>query len=156
MLRSKRRTHVRRTNARRRLSKRRGVAVAEFAIVLPVLVALTLGTIDLCTLIFLKESVVLAAYEGARIGVNRGRTNQDVIDRVQQFLDERGISYTGNPVSFEGVDFDNAQTLENVKTTVSVPISGNLLIPTDFWGGGQIQAYVVLRKEYKNLDNTEL
>ncbi len=42
-------------------------------------------------MMFLRESAVLAAYEGARRGVGRGRTNTDVIDRVTEFLDERGI-----------------------------------------------------------------
>ena len=88
--------------SRRRPShrSRRAVATVEFAICLPALIALTIGTIDICSMLFLKESITLAAYEGARRGVGRDRTNADVISRVQEFLDERNIAYDGNPCTF--------------------------------------------------------
>ena len=125
---SSRRTRSRRTLGRR--SQRRGVATVEFAFALPALIALTIGTIDLCSMMFLKESVTLAAYEGARRGVGRGRTNAEVRARVEEFLNERNITFEGNPCSFSSPDFNNATTLENVTTTVSVPVAGNLLIPS--------------------------
>lgn len=133
---------------------RRGVATVEFACVLPVLIFLTLGTMDLCSVIFLKESAVLAAYEGGRRGVGRGRTNQDVTDRVTGFLDERGINYfADNVVSISDPGFDEATTLENVTVTVAIPTAGNLLIPSAIFGDLFVQANVTLRKEYRNLDN---
>ena len=134
-------------------SRRRGVATVEFAFALPALIALTIGTIDLCSMLFLKESVTLAAYEGARRGVGRGRTNADVQARVTEFLNERNITFTGNPCTFSSPDFNNAATLENVTTTVTVPVAGNLLIPSVFWGNTQLSAQVTLRKEYENLSN---
>ncbi|MEM6471478.1 MAG: TadE/TadG family type IV pilus assembly protein [Planctomycetota bacterium] len=131
---------------------RHGAATVEFAICLPALIALTIGTIDLCSMLFLKESITLAAYEGARRGVGRDRTNADVIARVQEFLDERDIQYTGNPCTFSSPDFTSADTLENVTVTVSVPCDGNLLIPSVLFAGVQLSADVTLRKEYRNLD----
>lgn len=142
-----------RSNRGRRVSKRRGVATVEFAICLPALIALTIGTIDMCSMLFLKESIKLAAYEGARRGVGRGRTNADVIARVQEFLDERSITYTGDPCTFSSPDFATASTLENVTTTVTVPCNGNLLIPSVLFAGINLSADVTLRKEYQNLQN---
>ena len=136
-----------------RNARRRGAAVVEFAIVLPALIALTIGTIDICSMLFLTESVKLAAYEGARRGVGRDRTNADVIARVQEFLDERGIIYTGNPCTFSSPDFGTADTLENVTVTVTVPCDGNLLIPSVMFAGMNLSADVTLRKEYRNLNN---
>lgn len=136
-----------------RRSKRRGVATVEFAFALPALLALTIGTIDLCSMMFLKESITLAAYEGARRGVGRGRTNADVEARVREFLNERNINFDGNPCAFSSPNFNNAETLENVTTTVTVPVAGNLLIPSVFWGETQLSAQVTLRKEYENLSN---
>ena len=46
----------------------RGVAAVEFAIVLPVLVAILFGTIDWGYYFFTREIVVNAAREGARVG----------------------------------------------------------------------------------------
>ena len=73
----------------RKKSRRSGLATVEFALVLPALLVLTIGTLDLCSMMFLKESAVLAAYEGARRGVGRGKTDADVVARVTEFLDER-------------------------------------------------------------------
>jgi Flp pilus assembly protein TadG len=137
----------------RRLQKRRGVAAVEFAVCLPAVIALTIGTIDVCSMLFLKESIKLAAYEGARRGVGRGRTNADAVARVREFLDERNIQYVGDPCTFSSPDFGSADTLENVTTTVTVPCSGNLLIPSVLFAGINLSADVTLRKEYKNLPN---
>ncbi len=141
-----------RRSHRPRAAKRRGAATVEFAICLPALIALTIGTIDICSMMFLKESIKLAAYEGARRGVGRGRTNADVIARVTEFLDERNIEYDGNPCTFSSPDFADAATLENVTTTVTVPCDGNLLIPSVLFAGISLSADVTLRKEYQNLD----
>ncbi|MFU7560614.1 TadE family protein [Roseiconus sp. JC912] len=138
-------------HGRRRRSDRRAVATVEFAICLPALIALTIGTIDICSMLFLKESITLAAYEGARMGVGRDRTNGDVTSRVQAFLDERNIQYSGDPCTYGSPDFTSADTLDNVTLTVSVPCDGNLLIPSVFYGGMDISASVTLRKEYQNL-----
>ena len=131
--------------------QRRGAATVEFALVLPVLIALTVGTIDVCTAMFLKESAVLAAYEGARQGVGRGNTNQDVIDRVQEFLDERNIEYTGDAIAISSPGFDSAETLENVTVTVNIPAAGNTLMPSEVIGNLVMSASVTMLKEYKNL-----
>jgi len=121
-------------------------------LVLPALIALTLGTMDLCSLMFLKESAVLAAYEGARQGVARGRTNADAENRVQEFLDERNIQYDGDVVQISNPGFGGAETLQNVTVTVTLPTNGNLLVPTEMFGGVNVTANVTMRKEYKNLD----
>ncbi|MFK8110606.1 MAG: TadE family protein [Rubripirellula sp.] len=136
-----------------RRHKRSGVATLEFAIVLPALVALTVGTIDICSMMFLRETAVLAAYEGARQGVGRGRTNADATSRVTEFLDERGVEYDGNVVQISGNGFGGASTLENVTVTVNLPADGNLLIPSAMFGGLTVSADVTMRKEYENLAN---
>ena len=126
----------------------------EFAFCLPVLFTLTLGTIDVCTMLFLNESAALAAYEGARRGVGRGHTNADATARVLDFLDQRGINYSGgNVVQISNPGFDNAETLEHVTVTVTIPCAGNLLLPTDMIGNLIVSKSVTMRKEYQNLDN---
>jgi Flp pilus assembly protein TadG len=138
----------------RKQCKRSGVAAVEFAIVLPALVALTLGTLDVCSMMFLKETAVLAAYEGARRGIGRGGTNADVVARVTEFLDERGVDYVAaDVVTIGGRGFGAAETLENVTVTVTVPAAGNLLVSSQMFGDMTLTANVTMRKEYKNSDN---
>lgn len=133
--------------------QRSGVAAVELALLAPILFALTIGTLDICSLIFLKETAVLAAYEGARRGVGRGRTNADATDRVLEFLDERNIDYSAaDVVSISSPGFDHAETLENVTVTVTVPTEGNLLIASQFLGELNVSASVTMRKEFQNLN----
>jgi len=134
-------------------AQRRGVATVELAICLPIMVALTVGTMDLCSMLFIKESITLAAYEGARQGVGRGFTNATARTRVLEFLDERNIQYaSADVVQIDAPGFDNAETLENVRLTVTVPLAGNLHVPSKMFGDMMMTASVTMRKEYKNLD----
>lgn len=129
------------------------------AICLPVLITLTVATIDVCSAMFLKESLSIAAYEGARAGIVRGGTNAQAIARVKEILDERGITYenanvvqilrTNSPTSG---GFDSAETLEHCQVLVKVPASGNILSPAKFFSSGNIESFVWMRKEYANLD----
>lgn len=150
-----RRLHAGRSGEfREKKRARSGVASVELALILPALIALTIGTIDICTMIFLKETAVLAAYEGSRRGVARGRTNADVTSRVLEFLDERGVNYdSGSVVSIGSPGFEDAMTLENVSVTVRIPASENLLIPSSIVGNLIVEASVTMRKEYQNLDD---
>ncbi|WP_442509142.1 TadE/TadG family type IV pilus assembly protein [Novipirellula sp. SH528] len=131
---------------------RRGVATVEFAVCIPVLFVLTMGTIDLCSMLFLRESITIAAYEGARRGVGRGYTNSDATTRVIELLDQRNIQHNGSSsVTYSSPGFDNAGTLENVTITVTVPCAGNLLVPSGMFTDLTMTTSVTMRKEYQNL-----
>lgn len=52
--------------------KRSGAAIIELAVCLPLLVLITLATIKACSMIFLKQTLIIAAFEGARIGMLPG------------------------------------------------------------------------------------
>ncbi|MEM6690495.1 MAG: TadE family protein [Planctomycetota bacterium] len=139
---------------RRRGSRsRKATATVEMAVLVPVLLTFTLGTLDLCSLQFLRESAVLAAYEGSRQGVARNRTNEDVVDRVRQFLDERNISYDANTLcDFGNRSFTNGQTLEPITLAVNIPAAPNLLVPSSLVGDLTITANVTMVKEWANQD----
>lgn len=130
---------------------RRGTATIECVLIFPVLLILTIGTIDICTAMFLKESAVLAAYEGARQGVGRGHTNQDAINRIQEFLDERNIQYETSDITISSPGFGAAVTLEPVTVTVAIPAAGNLLMPSEMIGDLRMGSSVTMVKEYENL-----
>ncbi|TWT80906.1 TadE-like protein [Planctomycetes bacterium CA13] len=142
---------------KRRRPKRRirnAVAAVELAICLPVLILLTLGTLDVCSMLFLRETITIAAYEGARQGVGRGHTDADATDCVMEFLDQRNVQYDGsNLVTISTPGFTDAETLENVTVTVTVPVTENLLIPAYLFGDMTMSADVTMRKEYTNLSN---
>lgn len=138
---------------KRRYQNRDGIAATEFALMVPIMFAFLLFTVEMCTILFLKEAVTLAAYEGARVGIQRGGTDALAQFRVEEFLTQRGITFT-NPVNVDDPGFDDAEELEHVTTTVSVPAAGNLPFSW-FFGGMEISAHVTMRKEFTNPDNNE-
>jgi hypothetical protein len=115
------------------------------------IVALTVASIDICSAIFLKETVTIAAYEGARVGAEKGGTNALVTARVRQILDQRNVTYSAGSVSsVSSPSFDAADTMQHVTVTVTVPCAGNLLAPSQFFAGRNLQASVTIRKQFKN------
>ncbi|QDS92320.1 TadE-like protein [Roseimaritima multifibrata] len=133
---------------------RRALATAELAICLPIVLAICVATIDLCSAMFLKESLTIAAYEGSRLGIMKGGTNARATARVRELLDERNITYdAGSVVTFSDTDFDTADTMEHITLTVEAPAAGNLISATQYFNNRTIQAQVVMRKEYANPSN---
>jgi Flp pilus assembly protein TadG len=129
---------------------RGGVATVECAICLPIFVVITFATIDLCSAMFLKESLTLAAYEGARVGIQRGGTDTNADDVVKAFLTSRNIQFNTDAVQIDSPGFDNADTLEHVTLTVTVPCSGNMPLIGYLMRGRSLSAAVTIRKEFAN------
>lgn len=140
-----------RKSANDRGRRRKGVATVECALCLPIFVTITLATIDLCSAMFLKESLTLAAYEGSRVGVQRGGTDTIVKNKIESFLDERGISYASDSIVISNPGFDNATTLAHVTITVTVPCDGNMPFTGGIFVGRSLSASVTMRKEFVNL-----
>ncbi|MBC7966491.1 MAG: pilus assembly protein, partial [Fuerstia sp.] len=71
---------------------RSAVAAVELAIVLPVLMALVVGVVESCNLIYIKQSLTISAYEGARAAIVKGMVVSDINDRSNQILADRKIT----------------------------------------------------------------
>src|SRR5687768_6864745 len=65
---------------------RRGTALVEMALVLPIFVAVTLGIVEFGRAMMIGQLITNAAREGARLGIIDGSTNTEVRTSVQQFL----------------------------------------------------------------------
>jgi Flp pilus assembly protein TadG len=78
-----------------RMSKhenRTGIASVELALVLPVMMILVLGTIEICQRIFLRQSAAIVAYEAARMAARSTSSDADVIARCQSILTQRRVN----------------------------------------------------------------
>ena len=76
----------------RRIEPRRGAAAAEMAICLPLMVMLVLGSIETCSMIYLRHSLTIASYEAARVAIDFDGTNTEVMARCQEILDAREVA----------------------------------------------------------------
>jgi hypothetical protein len=98
-------------------ARRRGAAALEFALCLPMLLLLTFGIIETCDAIFLKQSLLLAAQEGARVAVVPGANDGNVRQQVRLILQARGVreeSITITPGNFVNAPFGSLITVNVV------------------------------------------
>lgn len=135
-------------HSRRVRRRRKGVAATECAICLPIVLTLTLVTLEFTSAIFLKETVTIAAYEGARVGVQRRSTNQDAEDQIQRVLDARGIQ--GATITVGPGDITRLSALDIVTVDVSAPVAGNSFFMGQFLEGRNVTATVQMRREFDN------
>jgi Flp pilus assembly protein TadG len=70
---------------------RRGTAVTEMAVLLPLMVILVYGSIELANVVFLKQSITIAAYEGGRVASRAGATEAQATARVAEIMNVRDI-----------------------------------------------------------------
>jgi Flp pilus assembly protein TadG len=124
---------------------RRGVAAAEFAVCLPVIVLLVLGMIECCTMIFLKDSLTVAAYEGARTALVQDAEGNDVRRIAQEMLTQRRVRR--GTIVIEPIDFERAAVGEYITVTVAAPADANAVIPGSFFRGRTLTSSVTMMKE---------
>jgi hypothetical protein len=93
---------------RRRLQRLnvRGAATVETAICLPLFVIVAFGTIECCDLMFLRQGLLQAAYEGARVAIVPNAKPENVAEQVDRILVQRGIQ--SSAVRILPPDFDTA------------------------------------------------
>ena len=78
--------------SRRTGARRRGNAVLDAALVLPLLISLTFGTVEYGYFFFLKHSIQGAAREGCRVGILSTATNTQVTQAAAASLYAAGLN----------------------------------------------------------------
>ena len=109
------------TEVSARKSRRLGAATVEAAITLPLLFVFVFGSIELANGIFLKQSLTIAAYEGARTATRAGGTATQAQQRIQDVLSSRGITDQSVTISPNV----NAATPRGTMVTVTVQVSSD-------------------------------
>jgi Flp pilus assembly protein TadG len=125
---------------------RHGVAATELAVCLPVIVLLVIGTVEACSMVFLKQSLSVAAYEGVRTAVAAKATTAQVEAACQQVLTDRKVQ--GGVVTITPKNFETLNQGEFVDVTVSAPCSSNTVIPIRFFRGRTLSATASMMVEF--------
>jgi Flp pilus assembly protein TadG len=121
-----------------RLKKRRGVAAAELAVCLPVVVLMVVATIEACSALFLKQSLTASAYEGVRTAIEKGATSTSVQAACKQILTDRKIQ--GATVTVKPSNIASLNPGDFVDVTVSAPCAPNSVVPVTFYRGRTLSA----------------
>ncbi len=124
---------------------RRGVAATEFAVCLPVIVLLVLGMIECCTMIFLKQSLSIASYEGIRTALEERAVSADVARTSQQILAQRRVQ--NGTVAVSPNNIPGVPVGQYITVTVSAPADSNSVIPGSFFRGRTLSASATMMKE---------
>ncbi|MGH7213941.1 MAG: TadE/TadG family type IV pilus assembly protein [Tepidisphaeraceae bacterium] len=148
-----------------RNARRRGGAVLEVSLVLPILLMLTFGGIEWGYYLFVKNSLLGAAREGARTAIIAGTGNTTINTSINTAMDSATMSHikthasyvrtiqvldsSGNQVS---TDASTAATGAPIKVTVQCQWSATniSLLPTMLGGvpsTKMITASAVMRRE---------
>ena len=131
---------------RRPRTERRGAAVAELAVCLPLIFLLVLGTVEACTMVSLKQSLTVAAYEGARTALYPGSTSADVTTDATQVLTDREVQ--SGSVLLTPLLFESAASGDYLKVQVSAQCDANGGLGSYLYGGKSLTATVEVVKEY--------
>ena len=134
-----------RPRCKRGPTDRSGVAAAEFAVCLPVLVLLMLGVIETTTMVFLKQSLAVAAYEGAHVGVLPDATAQDVADTCLEILADRRVNSA--TIQVTPSDIRALEPGDYFEVRVSAPTNPNAILPLSYFQNLTLTSYTMVMKE---------
>ena len=115
---------------------RRGAAVVELAIVLPIFVLLVIGAIDVGRAIMVRHKLVEAARGACRLHAIQDDVSaeqvSDMIDLLMADADLQGFSVTLDPPLKAGI-----QHLAPVTATISIPYDDVAWLPTSWFLAGK-------------------
>lgn len=137
----------------RRRPSRRGIAATEAAICIPIVVLLTFATLEISSAIFLKETLTVAAYEGARVGVKKGATADDVRTKVSSVLQARGITAIRPSdlwVNVSPSDLSTTRALDPVSVQVDLPMASYVPFIDRFFVRTRMRGTAVMAREFDN------
>lgn len=123
------------TSQRRQCVERAGAATVELAIVMPVFLLLAFGSVEICQRIFIRQSVVIAAYETARHAARQTSTTQSVTAKCVELLAQQNVAGATVQVRdiSHGVNHLNSiATGDEFRIRVTVP-----------WGENSVSRFVI-------------
>lgn len=127
-------------------SSRIGAAVVEFAVVAPIMIMLTMGLMEVGRMVMVKQLMLSASREGARLGTLPGVSEGEVIERVQDEL--KGVGINGVSVTVTPANLIAAPSGTAVTVSLSVPSSQISWVNTPMFSANTvIDASTTMRRE---------
>jgi len=125
----------RRATRRRRgqVARRTAAATVEMALLLPLMMLIIFGCLEVCQRLLLRQTASVAAYETARMAARRGASMPQALHRGQMILQERRVE--DGVVEIVPQDVSSVPTGGELQVFVTVPIEGNsslsYILPTE-------------------------
>jgi Flp pilus assembly protein TadG len=118
----------------------------EFALIVPLLLMIVMGTIEASTMIYLKQTLHIAAYEAARTALVP-KTNASMVETTaRRILDDRRVRDAS--VTVTPNNFSSAATSTWITVRVDAPSNSNFAVPLLFFRNKTISGSCTMMKEY--------
>ena len=138
----------------RLLSRRRtrGAAMLELALVLPILLMLFFGIIEVGRMMMLNQVTTNAAREGSRRAILPGMTNENVEAIINDYLDRGSISNTGRSIQILD-EFGTQSVISDIKShsqvviEITIPYNENSFGFTRIFGSTNLTSRSTMRRE---------
>jgi Flp pilus assembly protein TadG len=124
---------------------RRGAAVVEFAVCLPIIIIIVFGAIEAASLLFLRQALIQSAYEGAKVAIKANAENSDVLAAAESVAAGRNL--TDMTVTLEPSDVSTANAGDLIRISISAPGDSNSLIQFGPFKNRTVSARAVMVKE---------
>jgi len=108
---------------RNRRPLKTGAALIEFAVCLPVIMILILGSMEASSAIFVRQALTISAYEGIREAIRINGTTVNATSRAQAVLTARQIR--SSTIVFTPANIQTAARGSNIVLEVSAPYRVN-------------------------------
>ena len=122
--------------------ERKGAALVEFALVLPVFLLLIFGGLEMGRAVMVKHILEEAARAGCRVASMQGATTNDVKSVVNQALGKAGLA--GYQIEVSPSPPLSAEHLDPVSVTITVPHSEVAWLPSPRFMGNKSLAGVCI------------
>ena len=116
------------------------------AVTLPVLLTIVFGTIETCSMIYLRQTLHIAAYEATRVSLVPKTTAAQVEYAANQILTNRKVK--GATITITPSDFSKGAISTQIKVTISATAGNNLAVPSLFFRGKTLTGSCTMMKEY--------
>jgi len=124
---------------------RRAAATVELAICLPLLIMLTFGAVESSNMIFTKQAVTAAAYEGVRIAIRPNGSTSDTQTRIQEVITARRVN--GIQTSIAPAEVGSLPRGTPISVTVTADCDVNTVGPSWYFTGRTLTVTVTMVKE---------
>jgi Flp pilus assembly protein TadG len=148
------RRSISRRNPRHSACRRRGNALIEAALVLPILLALAFGTVEFGHFFYCKHTLQGAARDGARVAILSSSTNTSVITAVGNTMTAAGFTSAQYSVAITNTsnvaiaDIRTVTTGNAIKVNVSATWSTIGIRPMNMISGTkQVTGFTIMVKE---------
>ena len=128
-----------------RSSSRSGAATVELAVLLPLLLFIVFGAIEITSRLFLRQTAAVTAYEGVRLAARRTVDAETVRARCLQLLEDRRV--TGAEVLVTPANTAEVPTGGLIQVQVTIPYSGNTLAAMALSDEGSMQMTASMLRE---------